>query len=249
MLGCGRIGFEPGSAPADAACQFGPWGTPMHIAAPSSDAEDWGGQVTADGLAIYFASSRDGDFYFYVARRPDRASEFGSAQRIDELSSAESENDLTLTPDELEVYFSVTIGSSLCMFTTRATPTGMFGAAERLDALCGTEGAAGGFITADGLSLYYNTVTDGSDSQGTIMVATRGSRAEMFTSGTPIRRSSVASRRDFPRWDDGLTLYFESGSPHRPSTRACARIWRRRSRIRRWFPTSRRRARATRTSR
>jgi hypothetical protein len=221
--GCGRVHFDPlgdggprsdGSTTDATVCTaFGPWGTPTRIAELSTAMAEYGGQILPDDLTLYFDRHGAGDEIF-VARRPDRSSSFGIPQPLAELGTNAGEGSATLIPGELEIFFESGRSGTVCLYrATRASTAALWGTPAPVAALCGspTEGA---FVTRDGLTLYYNTATPPTDYEGTLMTSVRAAAGAAFPAGSPIAELAGGATQGYPALSaDGLTLYFESGSP------------------------------------
>lgn len=177
----------------------------MAVAEVASLFRDYGAQISADGLTLYFDSSRDGTEDLFVATRPDRASLFGSPPRkLVELDTASLEEDnASPRPDGLGLVFH----SGNCLLSTqRASQSAPWNAAA-VTSLCGVNGA---FIANGGLTLYYNTVAD-PRFQGTLFVTTRASLQESFAPGSVISELATGSLKGYAALSgDELTMYFES---------------------------------------
>ena len=239
LTACGRLDFGLRGASVDSAgadalpdappCTFGPWSTPVEIPELSSAANDYGGQISADGLTYYFQSERTGGGDLFYATRPDRSSAFGTVVAISELNTPSYEVDISPSADELEVYFTSDRTAGQCVFHAerpdRASP---FTNITRFDDFCTTLMAAGPFITADNLTLYYN-LENGSP-EGTIYVTTRASTSDAFAAGATVLGLVDGVDKGYPfLTPDGLTIYFETGSAYISSQRPRGRISRRRS--------------------
>jgi len=226
LTGCGRIGFEPlGIAGGDdggvadgidaptSCTAFGPWGTPRRITELATTADEYGVQIMADGLTLYFDRHGTVADELFVARRPDRSSPFGVAQALPELGMGNSEGSATARGDELEIYFESSRSGTVCIYrATRSGDVSTWGTPVAVTTLCGSA-TEGPFLTHDGLTLYYSTASPPTDS-GTIMVSQRASTAAGFPTGTPIVELMSGATKGYPvASSDGLTVYFESGSP------------------------------------
>jgi hypothetical protein len=215
--GCGRLAFDPiaadsgdgdrGDAPRPACTAFTPWSAPVIV--PGLDtpaADDSGGQVSPDGLALYYAR----DNHLRVARRADRTSPWATSL-IAELDGP-VQYDPTVTGDELELFFTRDAGAFLCIYSaTRTARTMPWSTPVRLDELCSGRDAGGAYVTADGLTLYYTPVV--SAGEGSIYVTTRPDRATRFQAGQPIAGLPGATVGSFgyaALSADQLTIYFES---------------------------------------
>ena len=224
LAACGRLDFglratSVDSAGADALpdappCTFGPWTTPVEVPELSSIANDYGGQISADGLTYYFESDGTGTGDLYYATRPDRSSPFGTIIALSELNTPSYEVDISPSADELEVYFTSDRTAGQCVFhASRPDRLSPFTNITRLDSFCTTLMAAGPFITADNLTLYYN-LENGSP-EGTIMVTTRASTSDAFAAGSMVLGLVDGVDKGYPfLTPDGLTIYFETGSVH-----------------------------------
>ncbi len=218
MLGmiasCGRIDFDPIAARlADgnvATCTFGPWSAPQPVAELETTSNDWGGQITGDGLALYFNSDRSGPSKIFVATRPDRSTPFGTAVDLTELSSA-AEGNPSVTGDQLEIYFDSDRGAGYAIYSaTRPDTASMWQNITRLAALYLTTDVDAAYITPDGLTLFYQSGTAGT-TQGDLLVTTRATRTDTFAAGTPVPGITGAYNGTPALSADQLTLYFQSG--------------------------------------
>jgi Tol biopolymer transport system component len=212
LVGCGRIAFDAPvsdatSGDADAApCTFGAWSTPVAIAELNTPATEYGGEISLDGLTLYFDSDRTGNEDLLLARRPDRQSPFGSASPLGSIDTLSDETDPTLTADQLELLFHRVTGGDCIADSRRSAPTDGFLTAVSTG-ICNANGA---FVTRDGLTLYYNLLEDGAG-EGTLMMATRASTTDLFAPGSPIPELMAGANKGYPALSgDGLALVFES---------------------------------------
>jgi Tol biopolymer transport system component len=213
LVGCGRIGFDvPGSqitvdAPADATtCTgFGPWSTPVAVTELDLATEnEYGPALLPDGLTLYFNSDRLNNLDVFVATRPSRTAPFGAPVQI-ALQAMASNDDPTVTADELDLYFW-TNATGCIHHAQRAQKADAFGSPTTVFCM-----AAGPFITSDGLTLYYNSPLDAA-SEGDLYVTTRASRDVEFTPGAAIPELAGGGR-GFPSLTaDGLSMYFEQAT-------------------------------------
>jgi hypothetical protein len=212
IAGCGRFGFtehalvDGDRSDTNAACSFGPWSAPVAVTEVDSLLRDYGAQISADGLTLYFDSNRDGNEDLFVATRPTRTSLFGSPPpKLLELDTANPEDNASPRSDGLELVFH----TGMCLMSTRRAATSAPWSAPTLTSLCGVNGA---FIANGGLTLYYNSVVD-LKFQGTLQVANRTSVQDDFAPGSPIAELAGGSAKGYPALSgDELTMYFESYS-------------------------------------
>ena len=82
-----------------------PWPTPEPVVELNSLASESTTAISADGLAVLFASERDGDSNLFLATRPDRDSPWSPPSPIDELNSGAGEFAGYVSVDRLTVIF------------------------------------------------------------------------------------------------------------------------------------------------
>jgi hypothetical protein len=89
---------------ADAAS---PWSAPQRVTALNvSDKREEGPRISEDGLVIYFASDRSGNFDLFYATRPSTSDAFGVPVPITELNTQDPESDPWVSPDGKTIYFA-----------------------------------------------------------------------------------------------------------------------------------------------
>jgi hypothetical protein len=213
-FGCGRIHFGTASdATNDVAndapimCSaFGAWGQAELISELSTPGNDWGGNITADGLAYYYQSDSTGTNELYVARRPHRAAPFDPPVVISEINGPSS-SDPSITGDELDMFMTNTTPTDCIGESTRASTSDPWGPVAVLSALCTGYLASCPFITADGLTLYYYDAM-----LSRILVTQRATRADAFPAGVIL--NNLYTGIFCPSMSgDGLSLYYEGGGP------------------------------------
>lgn len=175
MLGaCGRLSFSPRASETDGggddasvddggvvmddgttACTWGPWSAPMEIAVLNSPVNDYDPSLSADGLTLYFCTTRDGGEYdVFTTVRTSLTAAWSAPQPVPAVATASgNECNPEISADGLELYFGVgTIerverASTMVPFgTVRAflqgdTPTQI--------------GPIGPDLSSDSLTLYY----------------------------------------------------------------------------------------------
>lgn len=86
-----------------------PWAEPVELPGVNSNSRDEGFWLSADGLTVFFASNRAGEFEdmdIFVATRPDLESAFGAASGLDGVNTAGIELDPAVTTDGFELFFA-----------------------------------------------------------------------------------------------------------------------------------------------
>jgi hypothetical protein len=204
---CGRIDFDTNSDAAITCTAFGAWGAPEPISELNTKDNDWGGQITPDGLVYYYEITVAGAGHFYVARRPHRASAFDPAVEITELTDTTA-GDVSTTGDELEMYFEAGTGNATCVYeSVRSSKTEKWGTPVELSQLCTTASSYCPYISGDGLSLYYFD-----HSTNLIAETTRASRSDPWTAGTDLQ--GLFTGLNCPAMSgDQLTMYYGGGGP------------------------------------
>lgn len=202
-----------------------PWQPPTFQAQASSVTDhDLGGQLSADGLTLYFTSARTGAERLHRATRASIADEFGAATLVPELAG---ENVLApgLSSDDTEVIFT-SYGMNRDLRRARLAG-GVFESLEDVAELntAGDEGEAS--LSADSLTMYFE-----SDRSGDVEIyqVTRPSTMSAF--GAPVIVTELSGPGG--SWDsnpaistDGTELYFASNRPGSSaldlyvSTRSC----------------------------
>jgi Tol biopolymer transport system component len=112
----------------------GLWSPPTRLVELSSPQTDDNPIVSADGLTIYFASTRAGSADIYKATRMSRTQPFGPSALVGGLSEAGSdENQHWISPDERTIYFTSTIPEQGgILLATRQGPDDAFGPATEV---------------------------------------------------------------------------------------------------------------------
>lgn len=201
--GCGRVGFAE-RAP-DAPCDP-VWTDIRPITELASSQTSYGGQITPDGLRLYFDSNRGGDEELYVAERPDRDSPFAPPVHLAELASPDFDGDATVTGDELELLFDrISMNGAQMMRSVRTTSAATWAAPQPI----GVDGV-GPALSFDGLTLFYNTGLD-AVGEGQLYVTTRTTRGDPFGPGVPVVATQAMPRHGYASLSpDGLLLLFEA---------------------------------------
>ena len=192
----------------------------------NSSSNDAGASTSADGLTLYFSSSRSGGsggYDLWCATRATIDDDWGPAVNLGQPpNSPYSYWAPSISSDELTLYFSdghsPTFGNRLpgglggqgdIWMVTRASVDGAWGEPVNLGPGVNSQHAIHPSISSDGLSVYFQTHRSGALGHCDIMVATRESMCDSF--GDPVFLKNVNSGG--PEWTpdisaDGLTLFF-----------------------------------------
>lgn len=81
------------------------WPTPVPITAVNSGADEQAAFLSADGLALYFVSTRNGSADLFIAQRASKRALFGEPELLAGLNSEAEDADPWVSPDGTEIYF------------------------------------------------------------------------------------------------------------------------------------------------
>lgn len=223
--GCGRFGFGSHDGSGDAApddgassdvlltsdggiCHTGAWGTPQLLGETATGSEERGVSISSDELTLYFESNRAGGQMRspWVTTRATRADAFGTPTLIAELDSAADDGDLSISGDDLTLYFSSKrSGTDDIYFATRPN-VGATWVDQGVIPITGDPSTArvGPHASPDGLTLYYVGNLD-------IQVATRATTADTWTWVRELTELNAPQSEAFPSVSaDGLEIFFQS---------------------------------------
>jgi Tol biopolymer transport system component len=220
VFGCtSRSEVHPTGA---AGCQFG---APTDLAQPVNTGFFNGGpSLSADGLALYFASDRVGGYGkedIWVSTRAMATAPFGPPTNLGPtVNSLYSDFAPEISADGFSLYLGSDRpggegGVDLWM-AKRASATGPFGPPENLGPAINTRYMDDHpDITEDGLSLYLTSDRPGGSGDADLWVAARSSIDEPFGSPTNLRPglNNASYDGEASISSDGLTLFFASDRP------------------------------------
>lgn len=204
--GCGRFGFDATASPD--APSFGPWSAAQPLVALNSPQDDSDPELRADGLELFFHSSRGGTYDLYVSRRAAPTADFGAPRPVTELNTAGDELGPTLTGDGLTVLFGD--GQDI-VAATRPALDAPFGPRSVIAALSSTEIDTAPAISGDG---RVAMVVRGVAAMRDIYLYTRdadGPIDQGWSSGTRVTELASPLTESSPDLDEtGLVVYFHS---------------------------------------
>jgi Tol biopolymer transport system component len=140
-----------------------PFGVPTHLGAINSPAGDTSPWLSEDGLRLYFSSDRipAASQEIYVTSRSSVQDAFGPPVRLTELSSNANERSVTLSADELEVFFSSDrLGNFEIYTASRASLASPFSTPRLVAELNTPNDEVGMHLSADGRTMFFNYDTD-----------------------------------------------------------------------------------------
>lgn len=197
------------------------WSVPVFETTLNSTAADSGPHLSFDGLTLFFASFRSGNWEIYEAARAFPGGAWSVPVVVPELADALTDDQPFLAIGNVEVFFaSLRLGGAGgfdILRSTRAAPGQPWSVPAFVTELNSSGSESSFSMTADGLEAYMLTTGWGAPfaPQNAIFRATRTSTALPF--GTPAlvtELSNANTHRDCEISPDGLTIvYTEFISP------------------------------------
>ena len=172
-------------------------------------------RIAADGLSLYFYSTRPGgagDSDLYVARRPNTGTDFNSVSALSALNSSAREHLPWVSSDELVVYFASDRAGSMDLWTaTRSARAQPFSAPTPVAELNSSADDAGLSLSADELVVILASARAGGAGGWDLYRAVRTSRSAPFSAPAPIAALDTAAGEWDPELSrDGRELFFVS---------------------------------------
>jgi hypothetical protein len=131
---------------ADRASTAVPFNPPVNVTELNTSSSDQDSSLTADGLRIYFSSTRPGGLGsndIWTAVRPSWSMPFGTPTPVVELNSSALDYQPHISPDGLTIFFCSDrpggVGMRDLWVATRVTPNGPFGTPVNVTALNSTD--------------------------------------------------------------------------------------------------------------
>jgi len=214
------LGLAAGVAKADFT-----FGTPTNLGPTvNSSAQDNQPNISADGLRLYFQSSRpdgQGGQDIWFATRATEDDPWGPPVNLGpEVNSSAGDGNPCIWPDGLTLYFqsgrSGGYGRSDIWMTTRATEDDPWGPAINLGPPVNTaDRDAGPSILPNGLSLYFNSDRLGVPGRSDLWLSNRVTTADSW--GEPVNLGPTVNSPDNDLHlgvsADGMALFFTSSRP------------------------------------
>lgn len=144
--------------------------------ANAADQNPW---ISGDGLTLYFASNRSGNFEVYKTTRTSATGNFAAPTVVGELTSTFADYTPVLSKDGLEIFFGTTRDSPVgaaafnnIWHATRSTPTDGFGTPTAVSELNGASNDFPTWISPDRCQLMLSSDRPGNGSYD-MWIATR----------------------------------------------------------------------------
>jgi Tol biopolymer transport system component len=223
IAACGRFDFEShtgdgggGDGSAAAACRvWGAFAAPVLLPELDSAGADWAPKATADGLEIYFYSSRAdslGGFDVYSARRSSTQDPFSTPADVPGVSSTLDETVAFVSEDGLTLLVSSRraggVGNFDLWIATRGTRSDAFQNPALLANINTINREDGPWLSPDGLRLYFNSDRSTTTSND-IYMASRASVSADFGPPTAVAElNGPGNERDVTLSHDELEVFF-----------------------------------------
>jgi hypothetical protein len=192
----------------------------------NSPQDDFGPEISADGLVLYVATDRPGgkgDTDVWISTRGTKDDEWGSPVHLEgPLNTSYAIWEVSLTADGLQLYFSDGPfsaflpgghGNGDVWVATRSSTSEFFGPPVNLPAIINSDHAAWADISPDGLELYITSHRIGSIGNCDIWMAKRASEDSPW--GSPVNLGSDVNSGPPDQTPDisydGLTLFWAKG--------------------------------------
>ena len=189
----------------------GPWDPPTLVAALSSPASETGPEVSADGLAILFASDRAGTLGatdIWMSTRSARTAPWGAPVHVPELSSTAEDTAPAIHAGGLVIVFESTrgAGDANLWIATRPAITSAWSAPQMITSSADPEGSP--YLASDGRTLLFNAIRPGGNGMADLYLATRAAEGDPFVAETRIDISGASNDEDPWLSNDGRVLFF-----------------------------------------
>jgi serine/threonine protein kinase/Tol biopolymer transport system component/tetratricopeptide (TPR) repeat protein len=204
------------------------WGPPRNLGPTvNTSSQDTHPRISADGLSLYFTSTRAGgwgNYDVWMTTRETTDDDWGEPENLGPtVNSPADEGCASISADGLELYIGGWqvarpggYGDADLWVTTRATTEDDWGPPENLgDTVNGGDDDGFPFISADGLKLYFNSTRAGGYGGLDIWVTTRATKDADW--GPPVNLgptiNSTFHAFNHSLSANGSTLYFSSDRP------------------------------------
>jgi hypothetical protein len=140
------------------------WSTPMGVPELESTADESEAMLTADGLAVYFSTTRDGTKDLYFATRTSPAGSWSPPLPVPGANGAFDE-DSPYTRDGLTIYFSSdrpgSMGETNIWRATRESTSEPFGTPEPVEELNSDKREEDPWLSPDGKTIWFASARSG----------------------------------------------------------------------------------------
>jgi Tol biopolymer transport system component len=218
-----EIYFESSRAPqlgggdifrATRATLASPWSAAEHMAGLSSTSTETTPEIAPDGLTIWVASNRNGQFDLYVATRSNRGAPWNAQAAVAELNSPGTDMHANVSSDGLFMMMvSDRSGAGGLDFfsTTRATTSSPWIVPVNVTALATAATETEPFFDEPRTTLWFGSDAPGGPGQRDLFVSERPDASAPWGAPTPMNELNTASNEGDP-WvsPNGRVMYFSS---------------------------------------
>jgi Tol biopolymer transport system component len=183
-----------------------PFGAPEVLGKPSSTSDDHDPAVAADGLSLWFHSSRSGNPDIYTSTLG--GADFGAAAPVTAVNTDAGEAHAYFWFGGSQLWFSSDRGKSWDLYT--ATGKG-FGPPKKVTELSSPDDDWQPMITEDGLTVVFASNRDGGAGRYDLYIANRAATTAAFDPPTRIAELATADQ-EYAGWlsADRCRLWFSS---------------------------------------
>ncbi|MFT3692607.1 MAG: hypothetical protein QM831_05670 [Kofleriaceae bacterium] len=198
------------------------WGVPALVMELSSASNDDSPEVSADGLTLWQASNRGGNYRIYVSTRATRGDAWSAPAIVTELGAGAQ--NLAVTPNGLITVVEISTGGNGDLYEARRiSPHDTWGTPVLIAELSTADNESSPTLDAEGLTIYFTSNRPGTQGTYDIWMATRSSLATPFGAATRVDALDTAGDDGNPFLTiDGHTMYWGSD---RPPTQGARDIW------------------------
>jgi Tol biopolymer transport system component len=192
-----------------------PFSSPVNLPGVNTEFSERHPALSADGLSLYFISSRPGSaggFDIWVATRGDPAGTFSGATRVAAVSSTGDEWFPSIAPDDRTLLFSSSRSGRFDVYVaSRADPTADFGAPVAVASVNSASDEGAATPSKDGLELFVQSNRPGGPGHWNIWRAARAEPGQAFGTASLVPELNDGSSTQ-GRWlsPDGRRIYLSS---------------------------------------
>ena len=217
------------------------WGTPVNLGSPANSGKwEFSARISADGLELYFDSTRSGgygDWDMWVTKRATKDDAWGTPENLGPVvNSSSGDGTSCISPDGLELYFSSNrsggCGDWDIWVSTRATKNDPWEEPTNLGPIVNSSACDWGTLSPDGLLFLgsddiIGPIRPGGFGGSDLWMSRRSSVSDLWSEPVNLGPMVNSSRHDCCPLisPDGSTLYFSSARPGGPGGPYYGDIW------------------------
>ncbi|MFN0247741.1 MAG: TolB family protein [Kofleriaceae bacterium] len=206
----------PGTAPDDAPIDALAWASPVPLSALNTPDRDSDPAITADGLELFFSSSRQGMGRddIYLATRASSASPWEPPIHLAVIASSSSDLSVEITGDGRQLWFQSSRSGMGDIYTSTRDQLGMWSAPALVAEVSSpTEIEADLGVAPDGLSMI---IARGELGSRVLHLATRPSLSAAWSTPAPLAAlNNAADDPSAPSLSNGASIVYFHADPTR----------------------------------